>query len=107
MTTPFFFSPKQGVASNYEIDFLVWHTAKSEVNSQKEVKSKSVLNELDFLGPNMLRPVFGWIRFHKCFGSKWYVIWDKPFGLQKVLPSPSEKIKLNGVSSHYLFAHEV
>lgn len=95
------------MASNYEVDFLVWHTAKSEVNSQKEVKSKSVLNELDFLGPNVLGPVLGCIRFRKCFGSKWYVIWDKPFGLQKVLPSLSEKIKLNWVSSHYLFAHEV
>lgn len=107
MTTPFFFGPKQGVASNYEIDFLVWHTVKSEVNSQKKVKSKSVWNELDFLGPNMLGPVFGCIRFHKCFGSKWYVIWDKPFRLQKVLPSLSEKITLNWVSSHYLSAHEV
>lgn len=60
----------------------------------KKVKSKSVLNELDFVGPNVLGPVLGCIRFHKCFGSKWYVIWNKSFGLQKVLPFPIRKNKV-------------
>lgn len=42
ITTPFFFfflGSRQGVAPNYEIDFLVWCTMKSEVNSQKEIES--------------------------------------------------------------------
>ena len=41
ITTPFFFffGSRQGVAPNYEVDFLVWCTMKSEVNSQKEIES--------------------------------------------------------------------
>ena len=32
------------------LEFLVQSTMKFEVNSQKEVKSKSVLSKLDFFG---------------------------------------------------------
>lgn len=91
------FSPKQGVASNYEVDFLVWHRVKSEVNSQKEGKFQKCFE-------------WTWFPWSKCTGpSAWMykvsqVLWKQmvcdlgqTIWVAEGLPSLAEKIKLSWI----------
>lgn len=101
----FFFGSRQGVAPNYEIDFLVWCTMKSEVNSQKEIESTGFWANLILLAKVCKAPFWGYIGFCRSSGSKWYTIWGKLCMWQKVLPSKSEKTKLDRKKrSYYLLA---